>query len=963
MAGTIIAYSEITILDLMDTATYIYYADNAEGDNPSANPLGKSYIGIYSGPTLDARPEAPDVNWSNDIWSGWVKYVGDSGKGIKNTTFQYAIGEDSKNPPSVWEDETPDLDGHQGKYLWTKIIFTYDDDTTTESYSANYISKDVNSFYIETNQEEIIRFTVGNNIYQFSPTIFEIKVYDFPIKENAIAKTEFNFDLGVILKEGIYIQTQDVQAVAEKKYYKYEEINGSFSYSEVEYQVGETLSFPLFEFYNKSFYSLKDNAPNYVTKGTVIAGTQQDINLDTIYFNIQSYVNFLTRGDQLKDILTKDNAYLKFSLLDDNGEEIAIKPFSCRNGVSTDLAELNVNAANINAAIQNTKLQFSADGLLIQNGGIKIQNKNGQNVFWADTDGDLTLTGTINADNGYFKGELQGASGSFTGNIKANGGEIGGFEIQENLLRSSAVDDQLEPLIILNGNEGIIGAKNIQIGEGANITNYIKLGDAYLYNPDVNDGKVLESGKIVLTENGQFNLGTIQMYGGGVNAAGIESQAYIQSQNGKWKIWENGQAEFKDIYADNVHLQNTILEIGTVQSVGSLMIFKDAWTVTSISNNIITLDNITNLQPEDWIYSGKEIYKVLEVRENGLQIVLSSNFLGENNSTISKFGKASTEEEQGDFILSALGEDQSILTKRQFEFAQGNSIALSDFYEADYDLIYRKRLVLGQLNGVKDYTDGIGLYCDNVYLEGALVTKIEAGKYAGINTLNNIYSSKFGDMDSSRIVLWAGASNVLDINNAPFQVTESGSVYAKRAKFDDSVFAGGSITGADIYAARIHGWKENNRAALEIYDTDIGISFKSNYGLEEKESFSISKDGLKTSDNYFIKLNNNIPIFYGESFNTFPKESSNFYLSLNVNGLIAIEKTEGEQNSKIYSRISPREGEVVISILENQKAIFQDKKTEIKTEWTQLNQNVQFGTNQYLQYQQTSNGYDLYVLG
>ena len=73
------AYGTLTIVDLLDTATYIYYADNAEGDNPSATSEGKTHIGIYSGPALSSRPDTPKPEWDSDVWSGWQKYVGKDG--------------------------------------------------------------------------------------------------------------------------------------------------------------------------------------------------------------------------------------------------------------------------------------------------------------------------------------------------------------------------------------------------------------------------------------------------------------------------------------------------------------------------------------------------------------------------------------------------------------------------------------------------------------------------------------------------------------------------------------------------------------------------------------------------------------------------------------------------------------------------------------------------------------------
>lgn len=965
MAGAI-AFSEITILDLIDTATYIYYAEDNKGSGATLTPESTSkFIGIYSGnPIYGEQAQLPPP--SGTVWS---KYTG---RGISQTILQYQVSESGTVKPTTWLNEAPNPDDHKGMYLWTKIIFKYDEGADSESYSVSYIAKDANAYYIETNQEEILRFTVGDNKYTFSPEVFWFRVYDLPMTEESRARLDFNYDLVLLLEQPIYIRTEDTIAVSGKSYYRYSNINGQETYSKdtsISANTALGSKGDLFEIYTDNTYSLKTKAANYVTKGQVVGDDDTTSNTDTIFFFVQNYVDSLVVGDGIRKILTQDKSHLKFSLLNEDGEEVAIKPFDCRNGVGPDLAELNVNAANIVAAIQETKLQFSADGLLIQNGGFKIQNNAGRDVFWADGDGDLTLAGTINADSGYFKGELKGASGDFTGKIKANEGEIGGFTIKDNQLRSLAVDEQSNSMIVLDGGQGSIYAKNISLGEGANITNYIRLGDAWLYNPSVNGGKLLQSGNIMLTQNGRLNLGTIQLFGGERDANGnVVSQAYLQSQNAKWKIWEDGTAEFEDIYADNVHLQNTILEIGTVQAVGSLMLFKDSWTIESISGSQITLDGLANLAVDDWIYCDGKEYKVKTAQSttNNTRTIITlvseiANFNGVVGSVITKFGKSSNSS-QGSFVLSALGADSSISTRRQFDFASSNSITLADFKEASFGLEYRKRLVLGQLDGINDYTSGVGLYCDNVFLEGALVTTASSGKYAGINTLNDAASTQF-ENDTSHIILWAGASNASDIVNAPFHVTEAGSVYASRAKFSDSVFAGGSITGADIYAARIHGWKDNKKAALEIYDADVGISFKyadTNNSNLSTETFSISKDGMKIANQHFIKIEQAVARFFGSSFEV---DNGTSYLSLTKEGLGLYARSDQETNSLVYSVITPKQDGVSINVSDNERAVFQDKKTEIKTEWTQLNKNVQFGTSQYLQYQQTAEGYDLYVLG
>jgi hypothetical protein len=57
--GEVVAYNAITLVDLVDSATYIYYAedyDDTKGAiNVSITPNTNSkYIGIYNGPSLSS---------------------------------------------------------------------------------------------------------------------------------------------------------------------------------------------------------------------------------------------------------------------------------------------------------------------------------------------------------------------------------------------------------------------------------------------------------------------------------------------------------------------------------------------------------------------------------------------------------------------------------------------------------------------------------------------------------------------------------------------------------------------------------------------------------------------------------------------------------------------------------------------------------------------------------------------
>lgn len=80
------------------------------------------------------------------------------------------------------------------------------------------------------------------------------------------------------------------------------------------------------------------------------------------------------------------------------------------------------------------------------------------------------------------------------------------------------------------------------------------------------------------------------------------------------------------------------------------------------------------------------------------------------------------------------------------------------------------RVFLGDLSRLDASKSGYGLYSDNVYLNGSLTTEVGKNSYAGVNTLNGSRAQVFGtgfngfrevpsEIDSSRIVFWAGAES------------------------------------------------------------------------------------------------------------------------------------------------------------------------------------------------------------
>ena len=100
--------------------------------------------------------------------------------------------------------------------------------------------------------------------------------------------------------------------------------------------------------------------------------------------------------------------------------QVALDTLYVSWGTSEQMARFALNATNITAAIDSTKLVFDTNGLTVQNGGIAIKNNAGDKVMYANEDGDL-----------YFTGELHSTLGSLGGwtitqdSLEANNGIVG----------------------------------------------------------------------------------------------------------------------------------------------------------------------------------------------------------------------------------------------------------------------------------------------------------------------------------------------------------------------------------------------------------------------------------------------------------------------------------------------------------------------------------------------------------
>lgn len=588
--------------------------------------------------------------------------------------------------------------------------------------------------------------------------------------------------------------------------------------------------------------------------------------------NLLQLFNFMLDGDEIinDSIISsrqKNTIGIRVEFIIE--ETIYEKTYSIQTGYLDSLATFSLGAEGIVGAYRDQKLEFNGKGLTIYNGGFRIKsqgNTDDEAVFSVNEDGDLFVKG----------------------HIEALDGKIGNILLQDGALVGEGY---------LISNEKIV-ANNIVLQNGAFIEDFIKLGGSYLYNPDRHGGVVLNSGNINIREDNKIKIGNILIFGGDNN-----SQAYIQggSQEGSyWKINNDGTAYFKDIYADQVYLQNTVLEIGSVQSVGSTMIFKDSAIVKQISyieeTSVcrIILDKEISLLQGDWIVINEKSFEVIRGSDSSgsfwFEVNDSENYI-QLGQIITKFGQPNK-----DLILSARG---AALSNSHNDYGWGNSIVLSDFAIIDNSLSFTKRLVLGQLDGLEPNISGIGLYADNVFLKGAITTEVPKNEnglatYAGINTLSTIKDCQFAD--SSNIVFWAGAKGILEINKAPFFVTDQGNLYAQNAKIENSLFTG-TIEASIITTAKIIGnGAGENTSSLIIEDTAGGISFKeSETGIE---TLKITGRGLESQNKKIIETKDQLILnidkinFNGiGSVNILQTEDGLFQLNSSQNLEINIPKT------------------------------------------------------------------------
>ena len=101
-----------------------------KGDTRTPNIDAFKYVGFYTGELAEAPSDPTMYKWN--------KIKGEDGVGLESTEIFYVGSTNGQTPPeSGWQTTVPNVP--QGQYMWTKIVWTYSDDSIKTAYSVGKI--------------------------------------------------------------------------------------------------------------------------------------------------------------------------------------------------------------------------------------------------------------------------------------------------------------------------------------------------------------------------------------------------------------------------------------------------------------------------------------------------------------------------------------------------------------------------------------------------------------------------------------------------------------------------------------------------------------------------------------------------------------------------------------------------------------------------------------------------------
>ena len=717
------------------------------------------------------------------------------------------------------------------------------------------------------------------------------------------------------------------------------------------------------------------------------------------------------------------------------------------------MASFALTASNIQMAVRNAGLVFDADGLHVVNGGFEIINEiiteyesgntiiSKEELFYINENelymkGNGEFTGTINATDGQFNGSINALDGtlgnlSISGLLNINNSlYINGLSTEDNPyigIYSSNYDEDNGFYITPDGN---IIANQLSLGTGANIKKYIKLGNnSWIINPEwLNNELIKENPDSIIIDNNlnkdtfitikdNSNQDLLNISQNGIISIGKDSGIKIDgntqtiksfnynSNNLGWSISPE-EAEFNNITARGSLKTVTFeYEPNTVQSIGSILLVKPSSSIKEVSLLSDTELDITTeteiiINESDFIrigdssLEGKLFTGKNSTQQNHIILNINSSSISDINNLIGKplinMGGKNTAS-----IAINGSESNNVYPKSSISIFENGVTSENEEYRLNPEI----KLVLGQMPSfIKDKTYDIfnansyGLYAENVFLKGALISE---GKdkdnnlfYTGINTQSDVEFSdedKILFNDSNNIVLWAGAPNTdgkIDIQKAKFKVDNLGNLYANSGYFVGTIITDATITASKIRTAEIEGYqyKDNDGniidtvAALSIKNADIGIKFEGNSGsIMELNTEGINLNGsLNVGDNFNVRTDSSLVV----PITLFSKTRINENITVitpnkvGFTNIIDLPSTENEYDSLIYNSYITNNIDG-LSIFEKNISVISFKSDEVKSK-----QSIRMGGQMLSFYDESGDrvkmqtvvddtgiiGYDLYLI-
>lgn len=561
----------------------------------------------------------------------------------------------------------------------------------------------------------------------------------------------------------------------------------------------------------------------------------QNVDLGEInswYFDLSSIVREDLTGKNptnqflaLRNSVLNEQNTIRFYFYDAQNNWFATYDIPVTSVVYQSLMDFAVTAKSINASIGAGAMIFDDDGLTIRNGNFKIQRypgidgTNPDNLLYFDeTNSVLHIEG-----DGVFTGTVYATDGKFSGTVEATDGIIEYLKIGtgDNYLELGSTDNfqgiRSHNQAFIIGLDGSIVANDIHLGTGAVIDDYIQLGDAFLYNPNTHDNIVFQSNDIIIKDDGTGQIGQINFNGAGSSLSG-----------NTWSI-DPQNARFYNVYAQGT-LSTSVFESTSTRINGGSMIFKNGTMIEQWDQDSlwITVSDIAAVSlgyaialKNNSSFTDATLVQIQEIDKTNNRIRVDSATGAVNNPQYLIMLGSVDSNVFNDWIIGVNSTNIDIdmvgLHRKSLSFnlAKIENGALS----------VTPQIILGDLTGLKfGITDvdlhGSGLYAQNVYLTGTLTTQYQelgtnAIKYAGVNTYSGTKGvpfiksseSQLLDLDESNIVFWAGSNGTSaeHVQEAKFQVTSNGTLYARQGYFKGSIFADATIEASKLVAPLITG--------------------------------------------------------------------------------------------------------------------------------------------------------------